>query len=519
MGFLLAYPSQAGYSSAQNVPNSAFGDWYEEGSVLQSAANRVIAAGQSPMLRDLLQGLAQIEGVSGPKFSRKSLHILAQAIACRTYEKMALELVHLVRAVALTAGRNGYEGVFWGMERAAASAFRGHFGAVSDLPGRLIREEGGVLLKYPDGRFAVRYGRMPVLSAFLEFCVAALGYAKLSEILEGIDAAGLSAGDQSKSANALSRALYEFLGDHLPTVQSQRKFRSLIAYLEGALGRDFRPEAVGDEDVLGFWQEASTGDDTGDTGDFRAYRTVFLAFLRLIELLEDGDALARFERMHAIGSDREAGEVDPGEDAYLASRDFAENDPLGRFQEPPLDHVKFLNKRETDTLSIPSAEGHRLYRLRQSYLRAETFGVGQHRLIQALRRKAGMEELEQIAKDAAPESYGQRISGLQKIDGHLEKTALAAFHVLGAGDATSDLATRARKAFESLSRQGFENDRIADPDIREAFEAAAEPLASVRERLNGLIDVLGDAETWAEAYEEDRTVFADQFLRLYGENA
>lgn len=517
MGFLLATPPQAGYSSADNAPNSAFGGWFEEGSVLQSAANRVIAAGQSPMLRDLFQGLAQIEGATGPKFSRKSLHILAQAIACRTYEKMALELVHLVRAVALTAGRGGYEGVFWGMDRAAASAFRGHFAQTQDLPGRLIREDGGMLVKYPDGRFAVRYGRMPVLSAFLEFCVAAVGYAKLAEIFDGIDAPGLSVADQSKAANALSRALYEFLGDHLPTVQSQRKFRSLIGFLESELGRDFRPEALGDAEILAFWQEASTGEDGTDGGDFRAYRTVFLAFLRLIELLEDGDALARFERMHAIGSDREAGEVDPGEDAYLASRDFAEDDPLGRFHEPPLDQVKFLNKRETETLSLPSAEGRRLHRLRQSYLRAETFGVGQHRLIQALRRKAGPEELQEIATDAAPESYGQRISGLRKIDSHLEKAALAAFHVLGAGDPGSDLATRARKAFDSLSRQGFENDRVGDPDIQDAFEAAAEPLASIRERLAGLMDALGEAETWANAYDEDRTVFADQFLRLYGD--
>lgn len=514
IGFFVTPGDGAGYSAGGNrvVPSRMS----RENQTVLSAAHRVITAGQSPALRDLFRSLAEIEGANGPKFSRKALHVLAQAIACRSYERMALETVHLVRAAALTAGRFGFEGVFWGMDQASASAFRGHFAGRTEMPGRLAGIDGGVELRYPDGHFAIRYGRMPVLSAFLEFTVAAIGFTALSDILDGVDGPNCNVSAQSKAANALSRALYDFLGDHLPSVQTQRKFRSLIAFLERDLGRDFRPDAIDDGTVLDFWRDASTGEG-GEGGDFRAYRTVVLAFLRLVELLEDGDALARFEHMHAIGPDREAGEVDPGEDAYLAIAEWAPDNPLAAFAEPPVDAVKFLNKRETDTLTLPAEEGDRLLRLPLSYLRAETFGTGQHRLIQALRRKAGRTEIRDIARDAATESYAQRIDLLRKIDLHLEKVALASLHVLGTGQ--DETAQRARKAFESLSRQGFDASRTGDPDIQAAFSTAAGPLADLRARLRDLLTRLEGGPDWTKAYAADRDVFADQFLILYGDAA
>lgn len=514
VGFFVTPGDGAGYSAAGCRP--APRRRTRESKTVLSAAHRVITAGQSPALRDLFRSLAEIEGAAGPKFSRKTLHILAQAIACRSYERMALETVHLVRAAALTAGRFGFEGVFWGMDRASASAFRGHFAGKTDLPGRLAAIEGGIELRYPDGRFCVRYGRMPILSAFLEFTVAAIGFSDLSEIFDGLDGANVDVASQSKTANALSRALYDFLGAHLPTVQSQRKFRNLLAFLESELGRDFQPDAIDDATVLDFWRDASTG-KSGDSGDFRAYRTVVLAFLRLVELLEDGEALGRFERMHAIGSDRESGEIDPGEDAYLAGTEWAPDNPLSSFAEPPVDKVKFLNKRETEALTLPAEEGARLLRLPLSYLRAETFGAGQHRLIQALRRRADSAEIREIAQESAPENYDERIALLRRIDTHLEKVALASLHVLGAGQ--DETAQRARKAFDSLSRQGFESNRTAEPDIQAAFHTAAGPLAELRSRLRDLLTRLEVGPDWSAAYQSDRAIFAEQFLILYGEAA
>ena len=517
VGFFVTPGDGAGYSARgrRSAPSRQSG----ESQTVLSAAHRVITAGQSPALRDLFRSLAEIEGAGGPKFSRKALHVLAQAVACRSYERMALETVHLVRAAALTAGRHGFEGVFWGMDQATASAFRGHFAGRAEIPGRLAAIDGGVELRYPDGRFAVRFGRMPILSAFLEFTVAAIGFAALTDILAGIDAPDGTVAAQSKAANALSRALYEFLGDHLPTVQAQRKFRSLIAFLERDLGRDFRPEAIDDETVLDFWRDASSPgrEGSGEGGDFRAYRTVVLAFLRLVELLEDGDALARFERMHAIGPDREAGEVDPGEDSYLNGAEWAPENPLSAFAEAPLDAVKFLNKRETEALTLPAEEGARLLRLPLSYLRAETFGAGQHRLIQALRRKADLAEIRTIAEDAAPQTYTDRIALLNRIDEHLQKLALASLPVLGGGG--DETALRARKAFEALSRQGFEAHRLNDPDIQAAFQEAAAPLAELRERVRTLLNRLEAGPDWAQAYRDDQAAFAEQFLLLYGEAA
>ncbi len=522
MGFLVDIAEADGYASWQ------FGGWIaddcQEGTdTVRSAAHRIIEAGQSPVLRDMFQALEQIEGASGPKFSRKSLHILGQAVACRNYEKMTLELVHMVRAAALTAGRTGYEGVFWGMDRAAASAFRAHFAHGAGRTGLVALEEAGVRVTYPDGSFAIRYGRMPILSAFLEFLVSAIGYAPLSEILGNPADPDMTASDVSSKANAVSRAVYDFLGEHLPTVQSNRKLRRMIAFLEGVLGNRFDADEVDDQAIFDFWSAAIDEQEQGDGADFKAYRTVFLAFLRLIELLEDGDALTRFEHMHAIGTDREAGEVDPGEDAYLDATGIAgPDDPLSVFSEPPLDAVKFLNKKETEILSLPAGNPERVRRLILSYLRAETFGVGQFRLIQALRRKASVDEMKAIAEDAAQESYSQRHEALKKVDQHLEKLALAALFAVRIGDAGTgdevpfDVLSRARKAFESLSRQGFERDRLDQPEIRAAFEAVPAPLADLRERLVDLIELLDRFNGYQDHYSGDRKAFAREFIRLYG---
>lgn len=479
---------------------------------MRTAAHRVIEAGQSPYLRDLFRSLAEIDGPEGPKFGRKALHVVAQAVACRAYEKMTLELVHLVRAAALTGGRLGYEGVFWGMERASSGAFRGHFAEAGARPG-LALTGGTVTLDYPDGRFAISYWRMPTLSAFLEFCVAALGYAPMADILDGVEEPDRRAKDLSLSANALSRALYEFLGAHLPAVQAQRKFRDLIAFLQERRGERFGPDEIDDAAILAFWCEAS-GDPDGS--DFRAYRTVFLAMLRLIALLEDGDALDRFEHTHAIGSDREAGEIDP---ATLDPDEWADDpsdDPLAAFAEPPLDSVKFLNKRETEALQLPSAEAGRLGRLSHSYLRAECFGPGQFRLIQALRRKADPSEIRGLADEAAPEDFAARIDLLHRLDAHLEKTALASLHALGGDDIPELVSQRARKAFDGIARKGFDRAGLSDPTARAAFEAAAGPLTALRERLQDLLSVLGAPEDWDGRFEEDRAVFAAQFRKLYG---
>jgi len=77
--------------------------------------------------------------------------------------------------------------------------------------------------------------------------------------------------------------------------------------------------------------------------------------------------------------------------------------------------------------------------------------------------------------------------------------------------------SRAKKAFDQLSRQGFERDRLDHPEIRAAFDAVPVPLADLRERLKDVIELLDRYYGFQDHYSEDRQAFAQQFLRLYGD--
>ena len=532
----------------------------------ESARVRLIRAAQSNELREAFRQLAEMEGPEGPRFPRRVLMDLAARIVGRAYDPMLLELCHLLRAALLAGGRSaktratsslgggvGFEWLFWGVAPARAGAFRAAFSAPglsgsSRLPfaredsgsaiggdGLVVGEEA-VTLVYPEGRFEVRYGRMPTLAAMMELLLSTLGYCALVDVSDSLATPVLRRSVVSRTAGDLARRLYVWLGDHLPTAQAQRKFRAMTNFLEEVRGSDFTEQDIDDEAVLRFWLRHTGAREGGKSdaqrgsagrGDFRGFRSTFLAFLALFRVLERGEEIGRFERRLPIGSDPEAGEVDPAAEGQAMDAGQESGDPLSRLREELSGAVKVLNRRELALLALPVREGEGLRRLPRSYLRAECFGPVQSRLSQALRRRAGPEELATLAATGPNPAYRAQIDALESVAAHLSRAARACLYVLhrarigrkGDDGAPTALDFRllgeARRAFEGLNRAGFERSAPNDPHLVAAHAALADRLPVIVERLGTVLGIFSAPERWADAEAEDRPIFANVFTRLY----
>lgn len=480
---------------------------------MASARGSVLAASQSNELREVFRQLADIDGPSGTKFTKRVLTALAARIVGRAYETPLLELCHLVRAAELAGkvDRGGFEWLFWGVEVARPSAYRAAFADhVEDA------DAEGATLRYTDGRFEVRFGRMPLLAALMEFLVSFLGYRAVADAALRLGAEDVSRRTVSGVAKDLARQLYTALRDHLPTAQAQRKFRAITEFLQQEAGDEFTAHDINDDAVLSFWLACA---DSDRAADFRGFRTTMLAFLRLRRLLLDSDGLQALAHPLTIGADREAGEVEFSADAVLPP--LPDDDPLELLQEHPAASVKAFNKRELAALELPLSETAGIAALHLSYLRAETFGALQNRLTQALRRDS--DNLAVLIATGPNASYEDCVAALAGLAEHTRQVMQATLYVLRRqrqDDADAvDLAAFAaqRKAFSAINRVGFDRSAL-DDSSRAAFEALAEALPPISQALAAVLAAF-ENDRW-RAYEgTDRLLFAAAFNHLYGVRA
>ena len=476
---------------------------------MASTRGRVLDASQSNELREVFRQLADIDGPVGAKFTKRVLTALAARIVGRAYETPLLELCHLVRAAELAgkADRGGFEWLFWGVEIARPSAYRAAFADGV--------EDDGVSLRYPDGRFEVRFGRMPMLAALMEFLVSFLGYRAVADAATRLRANEVDRQTVSSVAKDLARQLYAALRDHLPTAQTQRKFHVITEFLQREAGDGFTAHDIDDKTVLDFWLANAASDRAGD---FRGFRTTLLAFLRLRRLLLDSDGLQALARPLAIGSDNDAGEVEFSADAVLPS--LPDDDPLERLQEQPAASVKAYNKRELAALDLPLTETAGVVALRLSYLRAEAFGSLQNRLTQALRGDS--RDVAPLIAGGPSASYPDCVAALDRLAQHTRQVMQATLYVLrrqreGHADAAVDLVAFAaqRKAFNAISRTGFDRSALEDPNRAAAFEALADALEPISQALATVLGAFGNS-AWRASEHGDRLLFATAFNRLYG---
>lgn len=547
-----------------------------------TAEQLILESGKSAELISAFRLVSEVTSAGTPKYSAKTCRQLARVISCRNYAPAVLELCHLV-VVAETcgAGRYGYEAFFWKSGAARSQNFatlvRQQIAALGPGQGWVTAEHDKVELPYPDGRFAVAYSRMPFLSALMEFLVTTVGYCDLDDLFNAMLRAGPSNQVVSATANRVSRILYGYLAEHLPSAQNQRKFARLVDYLSALDGGDFAAEAIDDEVIMEFWIEQS-GREGPSTVDFRTYSSVFRAFASLRQALEEARDLEVLSPTKTIGYDREAGEVDPAEIAqHLEIMDDVP-DVVAALRDGPASAVKFMTQAEIRVFEKIIAVGSSARTLPLSAMRCEIFGASQSRLSQAKRRKLPREDLRRLIDEGPEESYESRRRRLHQVSDQAERILLASLYALTLinaraalallvelkpdldfsdlaralqdpddrdkvvplreaalaaqagrvltnpslmGEAAAKVLDEARKAFQSVNRRGFSDECAEDPDLAEGFVRGAQILLWLRQQLVLFCELLGRVHlpsgTWDRQFQTDLVAFRRQFHVLYGD--
>jgi hypothetical protein len=531
----------------------------------------LIEEGKSGDLIAAFKTLEEATVVDGPKYTPKTCRELARAIACRNYGKCLLELSYLFVIAGACDRRDGrFEKFFCESGPARANAFRGYIQESEPFPSGIRRTDGGVTVETDEGIFTITYGRMPFLSAFVDLLITTIGYGVLTELTEPLQGSVPSRTAIGEAANRIARQFYDYLREHLPSAHAQRKAHLLIDFVNERQGGRSGPDDVNDDALLAFWLDHSS--DTEDSGDYRTYQSVFQAGVELRLLMAHALDKYRMSGARSIGTDVKAGEIDPGDIEDAAKILDSATMPLQALSEPPLNAVKFLNIRETETASEVALGPGIANSLAQSVFRNAVFGRAQSRITNALRHKRVTAKL---LTNAAETDYPARLQDYHDFCERLERSMLAALHVLtvarrpeaidlaislkpdmdlsalaegaseepewqddsvvsitavraadrfyergsaraGGDDPLSELMAEARKAFRANARQGFNDDDIEDEEILDTFADAVTPLLALRKEVNSFLKFTDETD-WSRPYTEDKETFTQQFQRLYGD--
>ncbi len=547
----------------------------------------VAGADMSDELAAVLDSVAQATVRGAPKYPPRLCRKLVRAVICRTYAGPIFELTQLIAAAHCIMGGRGYESLFWDQGPASAARFRESLErALTHAPdaARHVSANGaGLHVTYPDGAFTISFARMPFLSALLDVLVAAIGYAELDDTLRSAIEPASPRAEQTRAAltraaNRLTRSFYAYLKPRLSTAQEQRKFRALMVFLRKRAG-DGRPhlDQIDDDALLDFWRgQAPVTDVAANGGDWKTFRSVFSGFVHLRDGLA---AAADRDALHTtlpIDPERDGEAADPLLVAGAVAAADRRKAPLEVLKAAPAKAVKFLTKREADTISTIIASGEHGRALPLSLLRAEVFGAAQSAITQSLR--AGTTPAAAVAEVEARGAltYDDKLAQLDGLEAHLGTVLQAACHVLARarhGEAITlllalqpaidlrpmaaalpaaassgghvtigatalrdeffaqaeapadcpELAgfmSRAAEAHRKIARKGFSAEDARRPGVVAGFAAGGEALLKVRDGLGAYLERLrqtipGSAGP-AARFAVDHDIFFSHFRTLYG---
>ena len=491
-----------------------------------------------------------------PKYAPKPvLHGLARFITGASggpnKDSELFELCHLIAILARMApGTDARAEFFLGITKAAASIFRATIHGYGDPGDGISVDDGGVNTTYGDGEFGVRYGRMPLLAALYEFLIASDGfenYQPINDVFDGLNEGAASVRDIQDSANALSSIVRQYRRKHIQRSKYDDKFNAILTFLR-ARTVDNKIH-VDDETVLDFWVS------NNDAGDFRVYKTVFEGFVEFMKSFEMGGRTDAVERSAVIGTDFEAHEVEPDDQAgdIFSLSDW--QSPLAVLAEGAAADIKFF-KKESEQKPIEALMQYGPYaeRLAMAFLRLESFGPIQAGITNDLQVKRGRASIEtRITCDDAFE-YRDKVAGFEAILDHVKQLQKAAYHVLtsGAGQAgnvvslfgdapetsfeaarnndalaevdaaaLAEIGAEAEAVFRKIVRKGFEESVLETDDQIEGFRIGAGALVAMEGLLRRYIKTAAAFDNappdLAERFASDRATFAARFQTLYGD--
>jgi hypothetical protein len=464
--------------------------------------------------------------VDGERFANtpvpeKLARIVAGIASGPNRDMPLLELCHLVRAID-AAGFTGPEGrwlFFLALGRVTPGTVRGHLEDRLSVDGwskdGFDLSDGGVRIDYPDGNFEVRFSRMPVLMALFEFLITmddGQYFGALDDTIAGLVKESSNMRAVADASNAIARRFRDYRHSAIDWARHEEKFDRIAGFLNehGEKGC----WRIDDDSIFAFWALHWNGKG------FKEYKSVFEAFIDLLGLSRSGLLAAAADNAAPLGADREAGEVDFAEDA--ADGDYGEwENPIPVFDDDAVKPIRFFKKSsERAPLENLMRYGPEAVRLARAFIRLEAFAPVQARITNDLQigRGAASVQARITCNDAEP--YPGRHAEFDRLAEHVQALQLATLHAVSSGNLPDGVSDAAKRAFEGMRRQGFDESKL-DEVAREAFETAANALVRVDGQLKAMRATLARMDSsdtpLALLFERDVNDFSGQFSTIYGD--
>lgn len=373
-----------------------------------AAVSSLVHYGVSQTLMGAFQALAEQTGPDGRRrHPDQALRRVRQAVLCRNYSGLCLELAWLLAAI-FRAAPGQPDAVIrafyvqnWTTRHRFVAALRE--GAVR-LPGQWT--DASANLAIDDARFVLHLDRLPTWVCLLELLVY---------IEPAIVSPAVLALPPTMLANRLQQHLYSYLAEHAQPVHQQRRLHALLRWLREQAPDAAPAVAITDARIFGFWCDPPAG--LADVGRFR---TVAEAFLTLREALAIGERISGSGREIAYEEWAE-GLICQEEVEQLAGDDVVAVAAL-------TGQPRFLTRRAAQELELLACHPEAIRCLPLTLVRMRVLGALQALAIDAVKRGR---DPSRVSADIDYAGWLELLDGLRRMLGEM---AGAAAGVLLAGE-------------------------------------------------------------------------------------
>jgi hypothetical protein len=527
----------------------------------------IIGYGVSDTLKSIFEGLRQTTvsawdnndaAHSYNKYTAKDVDKLSQHIVCRHYGKLCLELSYLCWAIIhsypSTSRHRPLLDFFWLANAHTPKRFRAAFAQPwQSKIGKVTMAADYLQLELGTVEFAISPSRIGLLAVFMEFL-----HSIEPGLIANLQANLTNANDAAVKAlsSHLQKSIYQFLKDHLPEAQLQKRFRYFEQWLQSS-DRDI--DTLADDDVIVFWDTARTDPEAES---YVLYNTSLSDILDGIDAYKIADSQFNVAYAASFGADLEAGEIDPGKIETLLFESSSEDVSIKQLCENP----KCLTQEQVLLLHpLVRFAPHQPHFL-SSLMRMQIFGSWQAVLVQA-KRKSPLILADKLSRPPTS-GYLAYVNTLADIQRATEHSLLCLLHVLLNIDSAAGLncllsqlpppdveqishwlaetyegndplphyktltqqiklqfpaarllIDKAEQAFKQNNKAGFKTmPTQADADI---YQAAVETLSMVAKVLQrhtaAILCIAPDMMTLETIFCSDACIFIDRFKQIYGE--
>jgi len=251
--------------------------------------------------------------------------------------------------------------------------------------------------------------QLPAAVALIEFLIESLGFEAIHQAYEkltqNLDSAKISA-----VTKKLSAALYQFLGEHLPSASNRQMVQLLSNYILNTQKgiTSINPEDITDELIYEFWCAHANDDSVS----FRLFATAAQAWVTYRNALNLASTDA-FSLHVSIDQMQEDGQIDRvhhyQSQSYLDDDDYPKpgtsslaeivldiNAPsqwLHDLVSPPCDSIKLFTKVEQEYIAFPLMAGSAASALLLTCLRVAVFSPLQNKIVQTKRSKRNKDDI------------------------------------------------------------------------------------------------------------------------------